>query len=184
MWTRILDRMLRDLFTQGAFELTYPDGSTRHYGPAPEPSVRMTLTDPALPRRLVLNADLALGEGYMEGTLKLAGDDLDAFFTLALQNAAAKDGMWWRKWAMAWQNLRRRIDQHNPMHRARENVAHHYDLSSELYDLFLDADRQYSCAYFARPDMTLDQAQAAKKHHIAGKLCLSPGQHVFEIGCG
>jgi cyclopropane-fatty-acyl-phospholipid synthase len=184
MWTQILDRMLRDLFTEGAFDLTYPNGTTRRYGSAAEPSVRMTLTDPALPRRLVLNTDLALGEGYMDGTLTLAGDDLDGFFTLALRNAAAKDGMWWRKWAMAWQNLRRRIDQHNPMHRARENVAHHYDLSSELYDLFLDADRQYSCAYFRDSSMSLEAAQEAKKHHIAGKLCLSPGQHVFEIGCG
>jgi len=184
MWTRILDRMLRDLFTEGGFALTYPDGTTRHYGPATEVSSHMILTDPALPKRLVLNTDLALGEGYMEGTLRFADDDLDAFLMLALQNAAAKDGMWWRKWSMAWQNLRRRVDQHNPLHRARENVAHHYDLSTELYDLFLDADRQYSCAYFTEPEMSLEAAQEAKTHHIARKLCLSPGQHVFEIGCG
>ena len=72
----------------------------------------------------------------------------------------------------------------NPASRARTNVAQHYDLSAELYDLFLDADRQYSCAYFARPDMTLEEAQAAKKAHIAKKLCLDPGMRVFEIGSG
>ena len=70
------------------------------------------------------------------------------------------------------------------MGRSRANVAHHYDLSGELYDLFLDTDRQYSCAYFRRPDMTLEEAQAAKKHHIAGKLLIEPGMKVLDIGCG
>ncbi len=74
--------------------------------------------------------------------------------------------------------------QWNPAPRARANVAHHYDLSARLYDLFLDADRQYSCAYFARPDMSLEEAQLAKKRHIAAKLLLRPGMRVLDIGCG
>jgi cyclopropane-fatty-acyl-phospholipid synthase len=78
----------------------------------------------------------------------------------------------------------RAIDQHNPMTIARKNVAHHYDLSGALYDLFLDSDKQYSCAYFRHPDDTLEQAQAQKKAHIAGKLLLEPGMRVLDIGCG
>ena len=78
----------------------------------------------------------------------------------------------------------RRLAQHNPIGRAQQNVAHHYDLSGALYDLFLDEDRQYSCAYFPRPGMTLDEAQAAKKAHIAKKLLLKPGMRVLDIGCG
>jgi cyclopropane-fatty-acyl-phospholipid synthase len=80
--------------------------------------------------------------------------------------------------------LLRTYHQLNPAHRSRRNVAHHYDLSGELYELFLDADRQYSCAYFARPDMTLEEAQTAKKRHIARKLMLCPGDTVLDIGCG
>jgi cyclopropane-fatty-acyl-phospholipid synthase len=78
-----------------------------------------------------------------------------------------------------------RIDQYNPAPRARRYVAHHYDLNGRLYSLFLDRDRQYSCAYFPRGDETLEQAQAAKKRHIAAKLCLDrPDLHVLDIGCG
>jgi cyclopropane-fatty-acyl-phospholipid synthase len=145
--------------------------------------VQLTLADPALPRRLVLATEMALGEGYMDGTLRIGGDDLDGFFTLIVRNARASDA-WWRRWGAGLRRAKRWVDQHNPAHRARENVAHHYDLSGALYDLFLDADRQYSCAYFTDPGLTLEQAQAAKKHHIAAKLCLRPGMEVFEIGCG
>src|SRR3569832_1243296 len=67
---------------------------------------------------------------------------------------------------------------------AKKNVAHHYDLSDELYRRFLDEDMQYSCAYFARPDMTLEEAQLAKKRHLAAKLLLKPGLKVLDIGCG
>jgi cyclopropane-fatty-acyl-phospholipid synthase len=80
--------------------------------------------------------------------------------------------------------FKKRIDQYNPVGKAKENVAHHYDLSGALYDLFLDEDRQYSCAYFRTPDMTLESAQAAKKAHIAGKLLIEPGMRVLDIGCG
>ena len=183
MWTRLLDSMLRQFFVTGALDVTYPDGTTRRYGPAPEADAHLTLHDPALPRRLVLNTELALGEAYMDGTARLAQDDLDGFFTLLVTNAA-RSQTWWRRWAHRARRAKRWVDQNNPAHRARRNVAHHYDLSGELYDLFLDADRQYSCAYFARPGMTLEAAQEAKKHHIAGKLRLERDMEVFDIGCG
>ena len=89
-----------------------------------------------------------------------------------------------RLWS-ALRLLKRRIDQYNPAPRALRNVAHHYDLSGRLYSLFLDRDRQYSCAYFPRGDETLEEAQAAKKRHIAAKLCLNrPDLSVLDIGCG
>jgi len=80
--------------------------------------------------------------------------------------------------------LYRRFDQFNPRSRSRRNVAHHYDLDGRLYSLFLDADRQYSCAYFEKPDQSLDDAQLAKKRHLAAKLCLNPHSRVLDIGCG
>ncbi len=176
--------MLRDFITQGALEVEYPGGETRRYGDADAEAVHVGLTDRSLPRRLVLNAELAVGEGYMDGELIIGGDDLEGFLTLVTHNAAANGRVWWRRLDHAIRHARRKIDQHNTAFRARRNVAHHYDLSGELYDLFLDADRQYSCAYFADPGMTLEEAQAAKKHHIAGKLLIEPGMEVFDIGCG
>jgi cyclopropane-fatty-acyl-phospholipid synthase len=184
MWDRILDRMLRDFFTVGALRIVYPDGMARTYGEADARAVTMRMKNPALPRRFVFNAEMTLGEGYMNGDIEIEGGDLDDFMTLITHNAARANGLWWRRLGHRVRYLRRKVDQWNPAFRARENVAHHYDLSGELYDLFLDADRQYSCAYFADPSMTLEEAQAAKKHHIAGKLLLEPGMEVFEIGCG
>ena len=191
MWDRCLDRMLDGFVVQGRLDVTYPDGRTRRYGArgadpdAPDtPDAHVVLTDPAMPRRIVLAPELGLGEGYMDGTLTIADDDLDGFLTLLTRNAAATNGLWWRRMMMAARRTRRRFDQANPLHRARENVAHHYDLSARLYDLFLDADRHYSCAYFTDPAMSLEAAQQAKLRHIAGKLLLEPGMTVFEIGCG
>lgn len=183
MWDRLLDRMIDRFIVTGALDVSYPDGSMRRYGPGAGAHAHIILRDPALLRRLVLSPELALGEAYMDGTLTIAGDDLDGFFTLMLRNAAHPPAglraleLRLRRWKRWW-------DQANPAHRSRENVAHHYDLSGALYDLFLDADRQYSCAYFTDPDMMLEAAQVAKKHHIAAKLCLRPGMEVFEIGCG
>ena len=184
MWDRILDRMLRDFVQVGALALTYPDGTRRRYGGPDADTVEVTLHDPTLPRRIVLNTDLAVGEAYMDGRLTIGGDDLDGFLAMATRNAARGDGLWWRRLPGIVQHARRRLDQWNPATRAQANVAHHYDLSGALYDLFLDADRQYSCAYFADDAMTLEQAQAAKKHHISAKLLLRPDMEVFEIGCG
>jgi cyclopropane-fatty-acyl-phospholipid synthase len=80
--------------------------------------------------------------------------------------------------------LYRRLTQFNLRSRARRNVAHHYDLDEQLYPLFLDADRQYSCAYFEHPDQTLDDAQLAKKRHLAAKLLVENEHSILDIGCG
>ncbi|MBC7180404.1 MAG: class I SAM-dependent methyltransferase, partial [Roseovarius sp.] len=183
MWTKALDGLLTHFFKSGCLRVTYPDGITRTYGTGDD-CVAVTLHDPTLPRRIVLSPDMAAGEGYMDGTLTIEGDDLTGFLSLAMRNIGAQGQPWFRRPLEALRWFKRRLDQFNPAARSRANVAHHYDLSGELYDLFLDTDRQYSCAYFARPDMTLEEAQAAKKAHIAAKLLIEPGMRVLDIGCG
>jgi len=178
------DRAMRRFIRLGALEVTFPDGRTRRYGEAGADPVRVTVHDPLLPRRLVANPDIAMGEAYMDGRVTIEGDDLRGLLGLAVRNrSAGNEPAIMRAWQRAAHPVQRWVA-HNRLARARANVAHHYDLSAALYDLFLDADRQYSCAYFARPDMTLDAAQEAKKRHIARKLCLAPGDRVLDIGCG
>lgn len=180
----LFDRFARGLFRTGTLAVHFADGTARQYGDGSGAPVTIRLADPRLPRRILLNPDLAVGEAYMAGTLTIDGDDLAGFIDLAVRNLAAGGAAAWRRPAELVRLWSRRLAQFNPMGRARRNVAHHYDLSGRLYQLFLDADRQYSCAYFFDPGMTLEAAQAAKKAHIAGKLLLAPGMRVLDIGCG
>ena len=183
MWTLILDAMFRSFITEGALRVVYPDGQARLYGEGDAP-VQIRLQTDNLPKNLALRTDLALGEAYMNGALKIVDDDLDGFMALVAVNIARSRGLWWRNAILRGRRFRRVFDQWNPISRARSNVAHHYDLDARLYDLFLDQDRQYSCAYFRHPDMGLEAAQEAKKSHIGKKLLLQPGMKVLEIGCG
>jgi cyclopropane-fatty-acyl-phospholipid synthase len=146
----------------------------------------MTLAAWATVRGLTVNPSLAPGEAYMDGTLVPDGcgifDVLDVLMSNVAADRAAHPLM--RPWDWL-RRMKRRIDQYNPIYRSRANVAHHYDLNGRLYSLFLDRDRQYSCGYFPRGDETLDEAQAAKKRHIAAKLCMDrPDLEVLDIGCG
>ncbi|MDC0738170.1 cyclopropane-fatty-acyl-phospholipid synthase [Cognatishimia sp. SS12] len=180
MWTGLFLRMMQRMIKRGALTLTMPDGQVHSFGNGRQ-HVAVTLHDPSLPRRIVLNPELAVGEGYTDGTLTIENDDLYGFLTLGIRNFSLGEGHGAERYIAP---LLKRFQQFNPMGRAKDNVAHHYDLSGALYDLFLDADKQYSCAYFPRPDMTLEEAQAAKKAHIARKLRLEPDMHVLDIGCG
>jgi cyclopropane-fatty-acyl-phospholipid synthase len=184
MWVSVLDKLLRRLVREGCLVVTLADGTTTSYGDPSARPVAVQLRNEALPGRLVRAPDMALGEGYMDGTLTITDDDLPGLLALLLANANAGRADWWRYPLSNAQRLLRIAGQFNPAQRARANVAHHYDLSGALYDLFLDADRQYSCAYFRAPDDTLEQAQAQKKGHIAAKLCLRPGHRLLDIGCG
>lgn len=184
MWDKILHGFVAHLFHEGDFRLTYPDGTERRYGDGSGEAVSVTLHDETLPRKIILSPDLAVGEAYMDARLTIENDDVSGFLALAVRNIAMQGEPWFRRPLALGRHLMRYLQQFNPVPRAQANVAHHYDLSGELYDLFLDADRQYSCAYFRQPDMTLDEAQEAKKHHIAGKLLLKPGMKVLDIGCG
>ncbi|MBC7157898.1 MAG: class I SAM-dependent methyltransferase [Rhodobacteraceae bacterium] len=184
MWENLLDRMLRFTIREGSLIINMPEGPPRRYGDGRAPEITVHLTDPTLPRKLLLSPDLALGEGYMEGGFTIENDDLKGLLGLLLHNIADGRVDWWRHPLDTGQRIVRTLRQFNPATRARRNVAHHYDLSGALYDLFLDADKQYSCAYFRSPDDSLETAQAQKKAHIAAKLRLKPGMRVLDIGCG
>ncbi len=152
------------------------------------PHVGARLADAATARRIARNPRLGFGEAWMDGRIVIEEGDLPGLLTLIRGNAPWEGG----KAALAPRGplrralkaMRGRMDRINHERRARRNVAHHYDLSRRLYDLFLDADRQYSCAYFTDPANSLERAQADKKAHIAAKLALAPGQTVLDIGCG
>ncbi len=184
MWKSIFDRMVSRLIQTGQLRITFPDGRSKTYGTQSEPSAEVRITEASALRAFCLNPELALGECYMDGTLQVADDDLEGLLRVLMRNRRAED---FPLWARIYGNLRYSAQswlRRNTPGLARKNVAHHYDLSDDLYRLFLDEDMQYSCAYFPDPDMTLEQAQAAKKAHIAAKLRIEPGMRVLDIGCG
>lgn len=182
----LFDRLFRTIVRAGPLTVIPADGRVRRYG-VPSPEVRpvtIRFTDRATPRRIARNPAMGTGEAYMDGRLIVEQGDIRAFFDLIGYNIRweADNPVRTRLWRP--QRIAAMFDTWNWERRSKRNVAHHYDLSARLYDLFLDKDRQYSCAYFADPDNGLDQAQHDKKAHIAAKLALNPGQTVLDIGCG
>ena len=182
---RLLDQILRHFISSGRLSVTWPDGThTLYQGRKAGPEAAMVLQDPAVVRALALNPGLAFGEGYMNGQITPKNCTLYHLLDLLMLNAMSP-GHLPEQIAASFRYACRSWIQFNPIKRSRQNVAHHYDLDSRLYDLFLDKDKQYSCAYFRKGDETLDEAQEAKKHHIASKLLLNkPDLEVLDIGCG
>ncbi len=182
----ILGQLLDKLITTGELRVIDHVGHQRNFkGQKPGPTVTIRLSDKATERRLFFNPMLELGEAYMHGKIQVEDGDLYDFLELAQMNLGWGTGNHWLQSLLSgWRKMRRRISQHNPVGRAQNNVAHHYDLSDTLYDLFLDNDRQYSCAYFMRKNDSLEQAQDHKKRHLAAKLMLEPGQKILDIGSG
>lgn len=184
MWQKALDRMLRHMLRSGTLTVVMPDGEKQTYGDGSGVPLTVHVRDIATVRHLVLNPELALGEAYMRGSLTIEGDRLHDLLALVVQHQGRAQRIWWQKPLLKVRDSMRRHTQNNVAARARRHVEHHYDLTGALYDLFLDADRQYSCGYFQAPDDTLEQAQANKKNHIACKLLVRPGMRVLDIGCG
>ncbi|WP_198521852.1 cyclopropane-fatty-acyl-phospholipid synthase family protein [Sagittula sp. P11] len=183
MWWTVLDRMLKRMIVRGRLCVVGPDDQTGTYGQG-SPEIMVNITSDESVRRLVTQPALALGECYMDGTLRIDGDDLTGFMTLLLENESYNRMPGWYMGALKARTALRGVIQRNNPLKSKRNVAHHYDISDDLYALFLDRDMQYSCAYWPRPDMTLDEAQEAKKAHIASKLLIEPGMRVLDIGCG
>ena len=179
----VIDAMLRRWIRNGRLSLVYPDGSLKTYGDGEGPEVRARITSCKWLRRL-LDADRWLGEAYMDGGLIMEKGDIADFMILLMRNVRQGDYPALVRWLDALRRAAFRLRARNSRRRARRNVAHHYDLDGRLYELFLDADRQYSCAYFDAPDCDLEQAQLAKKRHLAAKLRIRPGQRILDIGCG
>ncbi len=172
------------LVKTGDLTIVAADGRKRSFGDGTGRPVQMTIHSSGLYPKLVFNPELYLGEAYMDGLITFEHGNIYEFLNLVLSGSLTRKAPPWIRPLWFWRLMTRSLRQLNSARRARLNVAHHYDLSGELYDLFLDADRQYSCAYFERPDATLEEAQLAKKRHIAAKLALAPGQRVLDVGSG
>jgi cyclopropane-fatty-acyl-phospholipid synthase len=178
----LLRRLLTKFICRGSIIFTTASGAKFTCGDGTGDPVHARFVTAEAERSILLNPELALGEAFMEGTFVVErGTIADALAILMGQPDAlptwAKPHWWGRYFA-------RRFNQFNPRRRSRSNVAHHYDLDGRLYSLFLDADKQYSCAYFETPEISLDDAQLAKKRHLAAKLLAGRGQRVLDIGSG
>ena len=181
----LFSALLKTIVKRGSLTVIRQDGSEMEFGDGTGEPVVIRLHDRTVSTEIALNPYLKLGEAFMDGRMTV--DKPSTIYEL-LDLLTANLG---RSFAGpvfevygALRRMKRRIDQHNPVGKAEKNVAHHYDLDGGIYDLFLDRDKQYSCAYFQRPDMTLEEAQLAKKRHIAAKLGIEPGMRVLDIGCG
>ena len=185
----LIDFFLKRAVKRGTLTVTHPDGKQVTFGtPDPAfPSVAIRFSDAAAERAIVANPGSGAGEMVMDGRLVIERGDVLDLATLLTAND---------RWELGQNNLepspvrklvgaaKFRVDRYNMERRSKRNVAHHYDLSDRLYALFLDRDRQYSCAYFTDPANSLEQAQADKLAHIAAKLAIQPGMRVLDIGCG
>jgi cyclopropane-fatty-acyl-phospholipid synthase len=178
---RLLTMFLGRFIRRGSFSITTAAGKTYTFGDGTGTPIAVRFTTAQAQRAVFFDPELKLGEAYMDGTLVVdQGSIADVIAILLRQERSAN-------WALPPRIVRfllRRLQQFNPPSRARSNVAHHYDLDGRLYSLFLDGDQQYSCAYFESRGESLDDAQLAKKRHLAAKLCVSPGASVLDIGCG
>src|SRR3954453_11647332 len=182
---RVLQVLLRSFVRHGTLRVTTSRGKVREFGDGAGAPVAVRFMSRAAELAVLLDPELAVGETYMNGTLVIEQGSIADFLALALsQDHSGKIPGWMRpQWLLRY--LWRRLAQFNPPKRAGRNVAHHYDLDRRLYALFLDADQQYSCAYFEHPEQSLDDAQLAKKRHIAAKLLLDqPGRRGLDIECG
>ncbi|MDB5445858.1 MAG: Cyclopropane-fatty-acyl-phospholipid synthase, partial [Phenylobacterium sp.] len=175
----LIERMVK----VGDLTVRLPGGREHRAGDGSGAPVAIRLTRAGL-RRLIANPGLGLGEAYMDEDLVFEQGTIWDLLEIVGRSGGRRPkgrGAWPKR---ARKAVQRRLQQANDRIAARRNVAHHYDLSNDFYRRWLDADMQYSCAYFARPDMTLEDAQAAKKQHLAAKLRLAPGHRVLDIGCG
>lgn len=176
----MLERIIRRIYAEGPVVFLLPGGREVVIGDRDKAEVVVRIRDAATARRILVNPALGVGEAFMDGGLSLERGSVFDLLDLTGRELERRP----MPAPGPLRRLARRIGQANDRRRARRNVAHHYDLNTEFYRLFLDEDLQYSCAYFARPDLSLEAAQAAKKQLLLAKLNLSPGQRVLDIGCG
>jgi cyclopropane-fatty-acyl-phospholipid synthase len=181
-----LSRMLRAFVKSGCLTVIDASGQAHAFtGPSPGPTCTIRLTDPALYRKLFLNPELHAGEAYMDGRLTFeGGSTLKDFLKLYSVNQNSLDRHPWQVFLQQAFRRMKRLHQSNPIGKAQRNVSHHYDLGNALFELFLDREMFYSCAYFRKETETLEEAQINKCRLIASKLELRPGQKVLDIGSG
>jgi cyclopropane-fatty-acyl-phospholipid synthase len=186
----LFDRLLTRLVKRGTLTVAYASGETSTYGQATPgyPDVAVRFTDTKVGRDIVLDPRLGAGEAYMDGRIAMERGEIIDLIELVQAN-----NRWEKRGKLLAPSLSRKIvgrfaflaHSFNKAATSKRNVAHHYDIGNDLYKLMLDADHmQYSCAYWPREGMTLEQAQEAKLAHIAAKLAIEPGHSVLDVGCG
>src|SRR5438874_8013715 len=184
----MLGKILRRRIKHGRLTIIRPDGQTEQFGeltaakPCPDVAVRLKGALTSL--KLSLHPDLYFGELYVDGALIMERGTLWDLLELLGRNQLEQRSVPGNSVIGPLQAFLGWMRRGDSRRAARRHVAHHYDLPHEHYGRFLDADLQYSCAYFADPSFSLAQAQEAKKRHIAAKLVLEPGLRVLDIGCG
>ena len=180
----MIDLLLSSLMCHGTLAVIHANGRKQVFGSG-DPRLTVKFHDRWAPLALASNPEFMLGQLYMDGRLTVEDGSIADLLALLFANKSQHNPGMALRFIRGWRRLTRRFSQFNPVPLAKAHVAHHYDIGNQLYDLFLDRDKQYSCAYFANPGMTLEEAQAAKKRHIAAKLLLDkPGLKVLDIGCG
>ena len=186
-----LSNMLKSFIRVGTLTVIDAEGGKHLFGAKgttesgePAPDVIMKLTDPALYRALFFNPELNAGEAYMDGRMSFPGSSLRDFLTLFSINRRALKAHPMQKVFQRSSRALKRFQQANPIGKAQQNVAHHYDIGNAFYELFLDKNLFYSCAYFRDETDTLEAAQINKCRLIAAKLGLKPGMKVLDIGSG
>ncbi len=180
----LLKNLMRRFVQTGTLTVIDAGGKSHIFSGKPGPEVTIKLHDPKLYRQLFLHPELRAGEAYMDGTLTIEKGTIRDFLTFAMINRRGLRTHPVQKFLNTGLKRIRKLHQRNDKKSAKAHVQHHYDLSNELYKLFLDKDMNYSCAYYTSPDDTLETAQQNKLRHIASKLDLKPGQRVLDIGCG
>ncbi len=178
-----LETLFRRIVREGDLTVIGADGRACKFGNGTGQAVVVRIMDRASERRIAFDPELAAGEAYMQDRLRFERGSFYDLAALVLENLRAAPFPGMARNSNRWRTMLRPLAQYNPVDRSRRNVTHHYDIDPRIYDLFLDEDRQYSCAYFdgAR---TLEQAQANKKRHIAAKLAIGPRNRVLDIGSG
>lgn len=181
---QLVKRVFTPLIQRGDLEIVMPDGAVLRLGDGGTPSVRVRFKDRRAILNLVRDPDLNMGEMFMQQRLIVERGTVYDFLELVLRDDRDVAVGATVRFLDSVRSALRPVLQRNRRRQSRRNVAHHYDLDDRLYRLFLDEDRQYSCAYFETGDESLEEAQLAKKRHIAAKLLIEPGQRVLDIGCG
>jgi cyclopropane-fatty-acyl-phospholipid synthase len=181
---RLLQSALASFIHAGTLRVVTSGGDVFTVGDGSGKRLAIRFVSPAAQLGILLDPDLRFGEAYMDGSLVVEEGSIADVLALALAQDRTANPTWWAKPQWLWRYVGRRLEQFNLRSRAQRNVTHHYDLDGRLYSIFLDADRQYSCAYFERSDQNLDDAQLAKKRHLAAKLLVKPEMCVLDIGSG
>ncbi len=180
----IVDSLLKKILKKGHLIWIKPNGLDFEYGDKTGTPIKMRTTNDFSEIKMMINPSLHFGESYMNGSLILEEGNIHDLLKLIFINSGSSTDHWVMKIDKIIRAIRNKIVSSNYIVKSKNNVAHHYDLSDKLYDLFLDKDRQYSCAYFNSPNDTLEQAQMNKKELIAKKLLLEEDQNVLDIGSG